>query len=364
MLVPREQGFNQLPLQQGMTQFAPPQQGFSQPIQQPQQGMSQFGYLQPLPQQGIGQLGFIQQPLQGFFQPPQQPQQEMFQFEYAQQLPLQGNSQLGYFQQPQQLMQPFQQPQQGMSQFGYPQQQLPEQGLAQLGYFQQPQQGFSQPGQQPQQLMPFGQLGFFQQPQPGFGQQAQLGFPQRIAQPQQGMAQAGYPQQTRQEFGGGRQAAGQFASNYEMYQQQAGRPEADLPRDRSGPKNYARSDERIRELICERIIQDLSIDASDVSVEVRSGRVALDGTVPHRQMRHAIEDVVDRCWGVQDIENNIRVQSGQGLGAETGSFGQESRPAPQSGGGFTSTSSAGGSKNISNAGVEGKGKSKDELRPG
>jgi len=34
----------------------------------------------------------------------------------------------------------------------------------------------------------------------------------------------------------------------------------------------------------------------------------LDGTVPERRMKHAIEDLVDACPGVQDIDNRIRVK--------------------------------------------------------
>jgi osmotically-inducible protein OsmY len=328
MLIPREQGFNQniqQPFQQGMSQFGPLQQEFAQPFQQPQQAMSQFGYGQPLPQLSIDQLGYMQQPLQGFAQQGQQPQQGMSQFGFGQPLPQQGIGQLGYMQQPLQgfAQQPIQQPQQGMSQFGYG----PQQGVDQLGYMQ----------QQPQQ-----------------------GFPQRIPQVQQAMSQPGFArQQSPQDFG-------QFASNYDIYQQQFGRAEVDVPRTRSGPKNYARSDERIRELICERVMQNLSIDASEVSVDVRGGRVTLGGTVPHRLMRHAIEDVVDRCWGVQDIENNIRVQSSQEAstsaagGFGQGGQGQENRPIAQSGGGFTASSGASaGSGKATAAGSE-KAKGKEE----
>jgi osmotically-inducible protein OsmY len=40
---------------------------------------------------------------------------------------------------------------------------------------------------------------------------------------------------------------------------------------------------------------------------VKDGKVSLEA-VPERWMKHAIEDVADHCSGVQDIENNIRVQ--------------------------------------------------------
>lgn len=75
-----------------------------------------------------------------------------------------------------------------------------------------------------------------------------------------------------------------------------------------GPKGYQRSDERLREDISERLMEARYIDSSDVTVEVSGAKVVLEGTVPQRRMKHAIEDLVDACPGVQDIDNRIRVQ--------------------------------------------------------
>jgi osmotically-inducible protein OsmY len=103
----------------------------------------------------------------------------------------------------------------------------------------------------------------------------------------------------------------------------------------TGPKGYQRSDERLKEDISERLMESHHIDSSDVSIEVRGAKVVLDGTVPSRHMKHAIEDLVDACPGVQDIDNRVRVanqmmrqgQSGQsqtltgsgtGIGSSTG----------------------------------------------
>jgi hypothetical protein len=77
-----------------------------------------------------------------------------------------------------------------------------------------------------------------------------------------------------------------------------------------GPKGYQRSDERIREDICDRLMRAANhIDASEVTVEVTGGKVVLEGTVPARRMKHVIEDLADSCLGVKDIENRIRVQA-------------------------------------------------------
>lgn len=74
-----------------------------------------------------------------------------------------------------------------------------------------------------------------------------------------------------------------------------------------GPKGYQRSDERIREDICERLMGAYHIDSSEVTVGVKNGKVLLEGSVPSRHMKHAIEDIVDSCLGVMDIENHVRV---------------------------------------------------------
>lgn len=77
---------------------------------------------------------------------------------------------------------------------------------------------------------------------------------------------------------------------------------------RTGPKGYTRSDERLREDICERLMLADSVDPTEVSVTVKEGKVVLEGSVPNRGMKHTIEDLVDAAPGVQDIENRIRVE--------------------------------------------------------
>ena len=76
---------------------------------------------------------------------------------------------------------------------------------------------------------------------------------------------------------------------------------------RKGPKNYQRTDERIREDICERLWADSSLDVGDVEVHVHERVVKLDGTVRLRRMKHDIEDIAANCAGVEEVENRIRV---------------------------------------------------------
>jgi osmotically-inducible protein OsmY len=73
-----------------------------------------------------------------------------------------------------------------------------------------------------------------------------------------------------------------------------------------GPKNYQRSDERLKEMLCERLREDPHIDASEVTVNVQGGRITLEGSVDSRQAKNAIEEVADQL-GIEDVQNNLRV---------------------------------------------------------
>lgn len=82
-----------------------------------------------------------------------------------------------------------------------------------------------------------------------------------------------------------------------------------------GPKNYARSDERIVEDINDRLTHADDIDASEIEVRCENGRVTLEGTVEHRWMKHRAEDIADACAGVKDVENRISVKSSRERGS-------------------------------------------------
>lgn len=82
-----------------------------------------------------------------------------------------------------------------------------------------------------------------------------------------------------------------------------------------GPRNWQRSDERIREDVCERLSALDDVDVSDVSVSVEQGKVILTGTVGHRADKHRIEDIADDSAGVRDVDNRIRVHRADERGA-------------------------------------------------
>jgi osmotically-inducible protein OsmY len=96
-----------------------------------------------------------------------------------------------------------------------------------------------------------------------------------------------------------------------------------------GPKGYRRSDERIREEICDRLTDDWRVDASEVEVNVNNGQVTLSGSVHSREEKRKAEDMTESIPGVHDVHNNLRVShwdenrspdrtaSGPGTGTQT-----------------------------------------------
>lgn len=75
-----------------------------------------------------------------------------------------------------------------------------------------------------------------------------------------------------------------------------------------GPKGYQRSDERIREDVCERLSDDPFIDASDVDVLVHVGEVTLSGSVTDREQRRRADRLAESVRGVVDVFNHVRVR--------------------------------------------------------
>lgn len=87
-----------------------------------------------------------------------------------------------------------------------------------------------------------------------------------------------------------------------------------------GPKDYTRSDERIREDANDRLTDDWRVDASNVTVSVDKGEITLNGTVASREAKRRAEDVVDRISGVKHVQNNLRVQTAASGAGYTGNW--------------------------------------------
>jgi len=75
-----------------------------------------------------------------------------------------------------------------------------------------------------------------------------------------------------------------------------------------GPKGYKRSDSAIEDEVCHLLTADKYIDASSISVDVENRIVTLSGFVHDRRDKFAIEDLVEKVSGVEDVQNNLRVE--------------------------------------------------------
>jgi hypothetical protein len=78
-----------------------------------------------------------------------------------------------------------------------------------------------------------------------------------------------------------------------------------------GPKAYTRSDERIRDDVCEGLTDDPYLDASHIEVSVKDGEVTLDGMVGSRHDKRAAEDLAEGVSGARHVQNNLRVDAAE-----------------------------------------------------
>ena len=74
-----------------------------------------------------------------------------------------------------------------------------------------------------------------------------------------------------------------------------------------GPKDYKRSDDRIREDVCDRLSDDGRIDASNIDVRVSGNEVILSGSVDSKDVKRRAEDVAESVSGVSNVQNQLRV---------------------------------------------------------
>jgi osmotically-inducible protein OsmY len=126
-----------------------------------------------------------------------------------------------------------------------------------------------------------------------------------------------------------------------------------------GPKDYQRSDERIREDISERMTDDERLDASEIVVQVSKAEVTLSGTVSDREQKRQAEDMAELVKGVKNITNNIKVQrQGQADGAQSATE-QTGNASAGSTGAAASTGGAGGSSGGASGKGQGRGAATD-----
>jgi osmotically-inducible protein OsmY len=135
------------------------------------------------------------------------------------------------------------------------------------------------------------------------GSYASSGYGQRSESNWQGPT--GYGQRSESHWQGapgsydqGRHLSSQYDAQYGQQRRERGR----------GPKGYKRSDERIREDVCDRLSSQYDVDASEVEVTVSNGEVTLTGTVSDRDQKFRVEHVADGVGGVSEVHNQLRVR--------------------------------------------------------
>ena len=74
-----------------------------------------------------------------------------------------------------------------------------------------------------------------------------------------------------------------------------------------GPRDYRRSDERIREDVNDRLTDHPNLDASAIQVTVKEREVILTGSVSSRSGKRTAEEVAESVSGVVNVQNNLRV---------------------------------------------------------
>lgn len=104
-----------------------------------------------------------------------------------------------------------------------------------------------------------------------------------------------------------------------------------------GPKNYNRSDDRIKEDVNDRLSDDPFIDATEIEVTVQNAEVTLVGMVSDRSEKRRAEDLAESVSGVKNVENRLRVGRSsesrypEGNTGSTGSKTESTSTSPVSG---------------------------------
>jgi osmotically-inducible protein OsmY len=121
--------------------------------------------------------------------------------------------------------------------------------------------------------------------------------------------QSGYDTQSPYNASNDRSYGGQGYGQRDSGEQSWGEPRMRGPHAGKGPQGFQRSDERIKEQVHEALTDHDHLDATHITVDVKNGDVTLTGTVDDRQAKRLAEDVVERCTGVKEVQNQLRIQT-------------------------------------------------------
>jgi hypothetical protein len=130
--------------------------------------------------------------------------------------------------------------------------------------------------------------------------------------------------------------------------------------ERRSPKGYTRSDDRIREDVNDRLMQDYRVDPGDIEVSVEKGEVTLKGDVRSREEKFRAEQIAESVSGVSDVTNNLRVKKRSRNADSSTRSGEDNRVDSQS----ESKSSSGNSGISPIAGISSAGGSRTGTTSG
>jgi len=120
-----------------------------------------------------------------------------------------------------------------------------------------------------------------------------------------------------------------------------------------GPRGYKRSDDRIREEVCDCLTDDDRLDATHIEVAVKDGEVTLSGFTTSREDKRWAESLAERISGVREVQNSIRLMDPQ----RQSQSGQGSTQSSMQGAGASSTGTSG-----TRGGGDNKGKESSNIQ--
>ncbi len=88
-----------------------------------------------------------------------------------------------------------------------------------------------------------------------------------------------------------------------------------------GPKGFRRSDETIKEDVCEALYRASEVDASEIEVFVKNGIVTLKGFVKDRAQKIKAEETIENLAGIDDIFNDLSLKANDQNKQKIGKFG-------------------------------------------
>lgn len=76
-----------------------------------------------------------------------------------------------------------------------------------------------------------------------------------------------------------------------------------------GPRDWRRSDDQLRDAVCEALAADGALDARDMNVGVDDGEVILSGVCPCVHSRALAEAIAREVVGVRTVHNFVGIRA-------------------------------------------------------